>query len=179
MRSTSGPKPAGIGPFPEAVLAGLNRQISNEFAAEFTYLNMAGWFDNQSLTGFSAYMEKQAAEERDHALRIFQYVLDRNGRVGIGSVDGVPNDFDSAADVFHTALANEESVSESIKSLYELAVEARDRPTAIFLEWFLTEQIEEEKTFDDIVRRVELAADDPGALLMLDIELGGKAGGEG
>lgn len=179
MRSTNGHEPAGIGPFPEAVLAGLNRQISSEFAAEFTYLNMAGWFDNQSFTGFSAFMEKQAAEEREHALRIYQYVLDRNGRVGIGSVDGVPNDFDSPADAFHTALANEESVSESIKTLYELAVEARDRSTATFLEWFLTEQIEEEKTFDDIVRRVELAADDPAALLMLDIELGGKAGAEG
>lgn len=179
MRASNGHKTVGIGPFPEAVLAGLNRQISSEFAAEFTYLNMAGWLDNQSLTGFSAYMEKQAAEEREHALRIYQYVLDRDGRVGIGPVDGVPNDFDSAADVFHTALANEESVSESIKDLYELAVESRDRPTAIFLEWFLTEQIEEEKTFDDIVRRIELAADDPAALLMLDGELGGKAGAEG
>jgi ferritin len=179
VQSTSGHKPTGIGRFPEAVLAGLNRQISSEFAAEFTYLNMAAWFDNQSLTGFSAFMEKQAGEERDHALRIYQYVLDRNGRVGIGPVEGVPNDFASAADVFHTALANEESVSDSIKSLYELAVESRDRPTAIFLEWFLTEQIEEEKTFDDIVRRVELAADDPGALLTLDIELGGQAGEEG
>lgn len=179
MRSATEGKPAGIGPFPEAVLAGLNRQIAAEFAAEFTYLNMAGWFDSQSLGGFSAFMERQAAEEREHALRIFKYVLDRNGRVGIESVDGVPNDFDSAADAFHTALANEESVSDSIKTLYELAVEARDRPTAIFLEWFLTEQIEEEKTFDDIVRRVELAADDRAALLVLDIELGGKAGEEG
>lgn len=166
----------GIGPFPEAVLAGLNRQIAREFAAEFTYLNMAGWFDNQSLGGFSSFMEKQAAEERDHAMRIFQYVLDRNGRVGIESVDGAPNDFDSPAAAIHVALANEESVSESIKNLYELAMEAHDRPTAIFLEWFLTEQIEEEKTFDDMVRRVELAADDPSALLVLDIELANQAG---
>ncbi len=167
----------GLGPLSDAMLAGLNQQISNEFGAEFVYLAMAGWFDNESLLGFSAFMEQQAAEERGHALRIYQYVLDRNGRVAIGPLPAVTNTYADAAAAFRAALAHEEGVSESIKRLFELAVADGDSPTAVFLEWFLTEQVEEEKTFDDVVRRVEFAADNPAALLVLDIELGGKADG--
>ena len=169
----------GLGPLSQAMLDGLNQQISSEFAAEFAYLAMAGWFDNESLLGFSAFMEAQAAEERGHALRLYEYVLDRNGRVAIGPVAAVTGDFADAAAAFRAALANEEQVSESIKRLHQLALDEGDSPTAVFLEWFLTEQVEEEKTFDDIVRRVELAGANPAALLVLDIELGGKAGEEG
>ena len=169
----------GLGPLSDRMLAGLNQQISNEFGAEFTYLAMAGWFDNESLLGFSAFMEQQAGEERGHALRIYQYVLDRNGRIAIGPLPQAVNEYTSAAAAFRAALAHEEGVSTSIKSLYELAVADGDSPTAVFLEWFLTEQVEEEKTFDDIVRRVDLAAENPAALLVLDIELGGRTGEAG
>ena len=165
----------GLGPLSSAMLAGLNQQISMEFGAEFAYLAMAGWFDNESLLGFSAFMEQQAAEERGHALRLYEYVLDRNGRLAIGPIDPPRGEFADAADAFRAALSNEEDVSESIKRLYSMAMEEGDSPTAVFLEWFLTEQVEEEKTFDDIVRRVELAGDNAAALLVLDIELGGKA----
>ncbi|MDE2702673.1 MAG: ferritin [Chloroflexota bacterium] len=168
----------GLGPLSEDMLDGLNQQISNEFAAEFAYLAMAGWFDNESLLGCSAFMEAQAAEERGHALRLYEYVLDRNGRIVIGPVAAVYGDFSGAVDAFRTALSNEEGVSESIKRLHQMALDEGDSPTAVFLEWFLTEQVEEEKTFDDIVRRFELAGDNAAALLVLDIELGGKAGGD-
>lgn len=169
----------GLGPLSEAMLNGLNQQISNEFAAEFAYLAMAGWFDNESLLGFSAFMEAQAAEERGHALRLYEYVLDRNGRVAIGPIGAARGDFSGASAAFRAALHNEEGVSDSIKRLHQMAVDEGDSPTAVFLEWFLTEQVEEEKTFDDILRRVELAGDNAAALLVLDIELGGKAGEEG
>ena len=166
----------GLGALSTDLLSGLNQQITNEFAAEFTYLAMAGWFDNESLLGFSAYMEKQAAEERGHALRLFEYVLDRGGRVQIGPIAQVPNDYQSTHEAFSAALAQEEGVSESLMRLHELATSDGDSATAIFLEWFLTEQVEEEKTFDDIVRRVKLAGENAAALLTLDIELGGQAG---
>lgn len=166
----------GLGPLSDAMLSGLNQQISHEFGAEFAYLAMAGWFDNESLLGCSAFMEAQAAEERSHALRLYEYVLDRNGRVVIGPVGAARGDFSDAADAFRNALRNEEGVSESIKRLHQMAIDEGDSPTAVFLEWFLTEQVEEEKTFDDIVRRFELAGDNAAALLVLDIELGGKAG---
>ena len=167
----------GLGPVSEKLLEGLNRQIDTEFEAQFAYLAMAGWFDNQSLLGFSSFMEEQAAEERTHALKIYEYVLDRGGRVDIGPVSRVRNDFADSADAIAAALANEESVSESIKGLYDQAGSDGDHASHVFLEWFLNEQVEEEKLFDDILRRVQFAGDNAAAILTLDIELGSKEPG--
>ncbi|GIU91653.1 MAG: ferritin [Acidimicrobiia bacterium] len=159
---------------PTPLAEALNRQIGLELESSLTYLQMAAYFESRSLTGFAHWMRLQSEEERSHALKFFDYVLDRGAEVRLGSVDAPRADFASPAEVFAAALEQERQVSEAIRELHRLASETGDAASFGLLQWFLEEQVEEESTVERILERLEMAGEDQGALLILDRELAGR-----
>ncbi len=148
----------------------LNDQMNLEFASAHVYLAMAAHMDGRNLVGSATWMRMQAGEERDHAMRFFEHILDRGGRVRLGMIDAPPDDFGSPLETFSRALEHERKVTEAILTLSKKA----DRTTEVFLEWFITEQVEEERSVEQIVGSMELAGDSGAALLILDRELGAR-----
>jgi ferritin len=159
----------------KAVLAGINEQIGKEFAAAYLYLAMAAYFERNNLPGFAHWMRMQHQEETGHALRLFDYLLDRGAPVELDEIPKPPAKFKSPLDVLERAFSHEEKVTASINHLYELAVKSKDYPTQIQLQWFIAEQVEEEKMFSELVARVRMAGDSGSALFFVDRELAGRA----
>ena len=160
---------------PEPLAEKFNRQIDLELASSLAYLQMAAYFDSRSLPGMASWMRIQSEEERAHALRFFDHVLDRGNTIVLGEIEAPKSEFASVLDAFETALAQEQRVSTAIAGLYSAALEAGDSASFALLQWFLEEQIEEESTVDDIVEQIKLIKDDGGALLLLDRELGARS----
>ncbi len=158
----------------ESMQSGLNQQITREFYASHLYLAMAADFEAANLKGFAKWMRVQAEEERGHALRIFDFVLERDGRVELGVIDEPPAEFGAPIDVFRQALAHEKKVTAWINELYAQAVKEDDYATQIHLQWFVSEQVEEEANDTEIIERLQLAGDSGAALLMLDAEMGAR-----
>ena len=154
--------------------AAFNDQITMELQAAHNYLAMGAWLETEGFSGMSAWMQAQSAEETTHAMKFYQFVLDRGGRVVLGSLEAPPADFESVVSVFAAALAQEQGVSASINNLYALANEHRDFASAPLLDWFVTEQIEEEATFSQILDDLALADGGAQAMLFLDRELGAR-----
>ena len=152
--------------------AALNEQITQELYASQVYLSMCAHFEREGLPGFARWMRAQAEEEREHALRIFDFVHDREGHVTLGAINAPPATFGSPLEVFQTALAHERKVSGMIGDLYRLSMDEADYAAQVMLQWFVNEQVEEEKTISDIVDRLRLGGDDKSALLMMETELG-------
>lgn len=155
----------------------LNDQINNEFFASYTYLSMSAYFEATNLPGFATWMRGQSQEEVAHGMKLFDFVNDRGGRVVLKAIEGPPVDFKSPQDVFEHALKHEQKVTGMINSLYECAAKANDFATQVALQWFITEQVEEENTADSIVEQLKMIGGDRPALLMLDRELGARRGG--
>ncbi len=153
----------------------LNQQIQSEFYSSYVYLSMSGYSDSQNLPGFAAWMRAQSEEERGHAMRLFDYVQNRGGRVRLGSIAQPQLDFESPRVMFEEALRQEQSVTRTIHELYRLAQEEKDYPTEVELQWFVQEQVEEEKTIQDILAQLAMIGDHPASLVMLDHRLGGRS----
>lgn len=160
----------------DTMRAALNEQITRELFASQYYLSMSAYFERTGHPGFAHWMRVQSDEERAHALRIFDFVNDREGRVDLGSINAPPSDFGSPLEAFRAALAHERKVTSLIGELYRLAAEEADYPTQVMLQWFVNEQVQEEKVATDIVDRLRLAGDNKSALLWLDTELGQRRG---
>jgi ferritin len=152
----------------------LNRQIQSEFYSSYVYLSMSGYSDSQNLPGFGAWMRAQSEEERGHAMRLFDYVQNRGGRVRLASIAEPKAEFESPRVMFEEALTHEQSVTTTIHELYRLAQEEKDYPTEVELQWFVQEQVEEEKTIQDILAQLAMIGDHPAALVMLDHRLGSR-----
>lgn len=151
-----------------------SEQITVELHAATTYLQLAIELELLNLNGMASWMRKQSEEERMHADKFIQHVLDRGNRPAIGTVDAPKLKVKTAHDAFTTALEHERGVSAKIRDLYRLAHKEGDLDCHPLLDWFLSEQIEEEATVDEIVGRLDLIGDDGGGLLRLDAELGGR-----
>lgn len=160
------------------VKQGLNDQINMEFAAGYLYLSMAAFFEDKAFNGFGRWMRLQSDEEKGHAMRLFDYLNDRGGRVELQAIEKPTHEFSSPADAFRQALEHEQKVTSSIHRLYELAHSEKDYATVSMLKWFVDEQVEEERNASDMVDRLEMAGDNPNALLLLD-NLAGRRAGEG
>lgn len=157
----------------------LNAQVKNEFYSANVYLAMVAWFEDQGLPGFAAWMRAQYAEELAHGMKIFDFILDRDGKVEIGAIEAPPLEYDSPIAAFEAAHEQEKSVSKMIDDLYELATQEGDHATKVMLQWFITEQVEEEASTKQAVDKLRLAGNDSGALFMLDQQFGSRpAGGE-
>jgi ferritin len=152
----------------------LNDQLKHELYSSYLYLAMAAYCDSENLPGFAHWMRLQADEEREHAMKFYDFILDRDGRVVLQSLAQPPRDFGSPAKVFEQVLAHEQEVTSLIEQLYRKAAAEQDSATQVFLQWFITEQVEEEKTATQILETLRMAGDDKVALLMLDRELGAR-----
>lgn len=150
----------------------INEQINNELFASYSYLSMSAWCEHQQFTGCAHWMRMQSEEERNHALKLQDFLLARNARVVMKPIAQPTVDFESVPAVFEQALAQEQVVTGQIDSLYELAFKEKAFAALVELEWFITEQVEEEKTAREIVHKFNLVQDDPASLLDLDRELG-------
>jgi ferritin len=160
---------------PAELESALNKQINWEQAAAQEYLAMAAWFEHQNYQGFARFMRAQADEEREHAMRLFDYIFNRGGRVRIDAIPQPPADYDSPQAVFVAAQAREQSNTQSIHALYKLASDLHDYPTQTMLHWFIDEQVEEEQWCEEAVTLLERAAGNTSALLIIDRRYGQKA----
>lgn len=152
----------------------LNKQINHEMAAAYNYLAMAAHFNAQNLTGFSNWMHQQRSEELMHAQKLIDYVLDRGGKLDLAAVEKPRSDYESPHAVFAKALEMEKLNTRTINELYALALELKDYATQSALQWFITEQVEEEKSMEEVIALLDLARDNPSALLLLNSQLGSR-----
>jgi ferritin len=161
-------------PMKGAVRDAMGEQIKHELYAAYLYLSMAGSFEVANLTGFAHWMRQQSREELEHALKFFNFLLDRGEHPELRSIEAPPYAFRSPLDTFEQALEHEKEVTGHINTLYELAVREGDLPAQVMLHWFVSEQVEEEKSATEIVERLRMAGEDSAALLLLDSELGDR-----
>ncbi len=155
----------------------LNRQINKELFAAYLYLSMCAHFESRSLTGFARWMRAQAREELNHAMRIFDHLNERGATVELAALDQPAREFGSPVEVFEEALDHEKAVTQMIHKLYDLAEEKHDHASQLLLEWFITEQVEEEDSVGTVVDQLRMAGDNQAAILMLDRELGSRQEG--
>ncbi len=156
------------------VLDAINKQIAAEFAASFSYLAMAAWCEHHKFMGAGSWLRLQSAEEHMHATKLFNFVLARNHPVKLQAIAEPRSEFKSVGEIFERALAQEQDVSKQIDALYELAFKEKVFAAMAELQWFITEQVEEEKTVREILAKFQMVKDDPSSLLDLDRELGAR-----
>lgn len=152
----------------------LNEQINNEMSSSYIYLAMAAWFEQTPYSGFASWMFNQSREETMHALKFYQYVVDRDAAVVLEPIPKPKAAFKSPLEVFETSLKQEQKVTQQINDLFEVAEQVKDHASKNLLLWFLNEQMEEEKTVRDMLDRLKLAGNDPASLLVLDREAGAR-----
>jgi ferritin len=157
----------------------INDQVAMEFHAAYLYLSMSAHFESQNLPGFAAWMRLQYQEETTHALRFLDFLLESGDKAELQAVAKPVATFKGPLDIFKKALGHEKKVTASINRIYEAAVKAKDYPAQLMLQWFISEQQEEEKTASDIIAKLALVGDNGPALLMLDRELGSRGSEEG
>ena len=161
----------------KAMQDAMNEQINKEFFSSYLYLSMAAYFEDKNLTGFAHWMRLQADEEREHAMKFYEFILDRGGRVQLKANDAPATEWKSNLEVAEQVAEHESKVTESINALYELALREKDYPAQTMLQWFISEQVEEEKNAADLVAKLRLIEERGTAVLMLDHRLS-KRGGE-
>lgn len=150
----------------------LNQQINAELYSAYLYAAMKQYFMSINLKGFAHWMDMQVKEETAHAARIAMYVNDRGGRVILKAIDGPPAEWESPLICFDEVLKHEQKVTGLINDLVTLALEEKDHASTNFLQWFVSEQVEEEASADDVRHQLAMAGNNTSALLMLDRELG-------
>ncbi|MFN2400626.1 MAG: ferritin [Gemmatimonadaceae bacterium] len=157
------------------IQSALNDQINHELASAYLYLSMAAYFEATNLRGFAAWMRRQAGEETAHAMKIFDYVNDRDSRVTLMAIGQPPGEFTSPLDVFEQTLTHERKVTGLINRLCDLAADENDHATWAMLQWFVTEQVEEEKTAKLIVEQLRMIGATSSAIFFLDRHVGKDA----
>ncbi len=150
----------------------LNRQINAELHSSYLYLSMAAYFESQTLPGMANWMRIQAQEEEVHAMKLFDFIHERDGRVLLTEIEGPETEWESPLDAFRAAFAHECKISGLINDLVDLSIKESDHATNAFLQWFVSEQVEEEANAKAIVDKLKLAGGNSVALLMIDGELG-------
>jgi ferritin len=162
----------------DSIEEALNEQINAELYSEYVYLSMAAYYEDEGLPGFASWMRAQADEEHAHAMRIYDYVIERDGRVTMEGIDDPPTEWEGPTDAFETAYEHEVEISRMIDDLVALAREENDNATENMLQWFVAEQVEEEATAQEVLDKLRHVGDDGVGLLMVDQELG-QRGGDG
>jgi ferritin len=155
----------------------MNEQINKEFFSSYLYLSMAAYFEDKNLMGFAHWMRLQADEEREHAMKSYNFILDAGGRVYLKAIDAPTTEWNSNLEIAEQVAEHEAKVTASIHSLYELALKEKDYAAQVMLQWFITEQVEEEKNAAELVAKLRLIEARGTAVLMLDHRLS-KRGGE-
>ena len=149
-----------------------NAQLNAETFSAYLYWSMSAALEGMNLPGFANWMRMQAQEEVEHAMRFYDFLLERGGRVELHGIDKPPVEYGSPLEIMEQSLDHERFVTSRINGLYDLAFEEQDRPAQVMLQWFITEQVEEEASIDEIVQRMKMFGADGAALFMLDRDLG-------
>jgi len=155
----------------------LNDQIKHEFASAYLYLAMSAWCEAQTLPGLAKWLRLQGQEEAGHALKLFDHMNDRGARVSLRAIEQPHSDFKLPLDVFQEVLEHERKVTGTIHQLYAQALQDNDYASQAMLQWFITEQVEEEKRAAEIVAQLKMIGDSGPALLMLDRQMAARAAG--
>jgi ferritin len=156
----------------KAMQDAINEQVKDELYSAYLYLSMAAYFEATSFPGFAAWMRAQSQEEVTHAMKLFDFVNERGGRVKLQAIEQPPVDFESPRDVFEATYEHEQKVTGLIHDLYELALEENDYAAQVMLHWFIDEQVEEEDSVSQIRDTIERIGDTDQGLIMMDRELG-------
>lgn len=156
----------------------LNDQINAELGSAYLYLAMSAHFEAGNLRGSARWMRRQAKEEVSHAMKLFDFVHDRDGRVTLAAVAQPPAQFGSTLEVWEEVLKQEQGVTARIHKLYALAQGENDYPTQTMLQWFVNEQVEEEKTAKTILEQARMIGSSSSTIYFLDRHLGKEAGAE-
>ncbi|MDI9618832.1 ferritin [Methanothermobacter sp.] len=156
----------------ERMQEALNRQLNAELYSAYLYLSMAAYYEASDLPGFANWMRVQAQEELAHAMKFYDYLVQRGARVVLEEIERPPFEWESPLEVSKHVLEHERKVTGLINDLVDLAISERDHATNNFLQWFVAEQVEEEESAGSVLQKVRLASDSPSGLLMLDAELG-------
>lgn len=159
---------------PKKLYEALNDQIGKEVASAYLYLSMSAYCESINFKGASSWLRIQWEEELGHALKMIDFVLDRGDRPELPAIGKPRAEFSSLLDVFEHVLAHEREVTGAINEVYALSVEERDFASQAFLQWFVSEQVEEESTASEIVENLRLAGDDGSMLLLIDQQLGAR-----
>lgn len=157
----------------KTVLKLMNEQVAKEYYSGWLYMQMAAYFEQENLKGFSHWLRVQAQEEACHGLIFFNHICERGGAARLGAISAPPATFKSALDVFKRGLEHEYTVTASIAAIMDASIKAKDFASQSMLKWFIDEQVEEEANFDEIRSKLSrLDPKDGNGLLMLDKELG-------
>ena len=156
------------------IAAMLNEQITKEYYSAYLYLGISNWFAERDLNGFANWYVKQMGEEQEHAMKLIGYLHDNGEAVTLGALDAPKAEFPAAKDAVTAALAHEKFISGSIEDIYAAALEEKDFRTQIFLQWFITEQCEEEKNAAELLSKLNRYGESAAGLYHLDQELGGR-----
>ena len=155
----------------DRLLTALNDQTNYEFYSEYVYLAVASYCEAQDLKGFSNFFIVQAQEERFHAMKFFNYIYQMNGRVNLKAMPEPQNEFEDVLSIFLYSLNHEKEVTRRIYNLADIASEEREHATQSLLNWFIDEQVEEEDSFNGIIKKLKRIGTNTAALYMLDDEL--------
>ena len=156
----------------QVVQDAINVQINNELFSSYAYLAMSAYCEHEQFVGCAKWLRLQSQEEHGHAMRLHDFLTARGGRVVLSQIDAPRSEFPSIAEVFIEAQKQEQAVTVQIDGLFELAMKEKAFAALVELEWFITEQVEEEKTTREIVHKFNMVKDDPAAMLDLDREMG-------
>ena len=150
----------------------INEQINKEFYSGYLYLSMSAYLRELGLFGFASWTKHQAKEEVEHGLKLFDYVIERNSFVTLKQIKTPEFEFNGIVSIFNHIYEHEKCITSSVMKIAKTAEEECDRTTLAFIDWFITEQIHEEQTVKDIIKRLELFGDDKTSLFLMDKELG-------
>lgn len=159
----------------EKMTRALNEQVNREMYSAYLYMSMSAHCSQAGLKGFANWFMVQYHEEMLHAMKLYEYLQRQGARVDLDAIQAPPTAFESPMDMFTQTLAHEQFITRSINDLMELAMAEKDHASQIFLEWYVTEQVEEEENDNDIIAQLKLIGDNPQGLMMLDRELAGRA----
>jgi len=150
----------------------LNKQVNAEMFSAYLYLSMSAWCSEKSLSGFANWMRIQAQEELSHATKIFDYILERGGKVELDAIDKPAGEWSSPLEVSQEVANHEAKVTALINDLVDVAIKERDHAANIFLQWFVAEQVEEEASAGEVFERMKMIGNDSAGMFAMDMELG-------
>ncbi len=150
----------------------INKQINRELYSAYLYLGMSAYCESANLKGFAKWLRIQAKEEQDHALKFYDFIIARGGKISLGAIEATKTKWASTGKIFEEVYAHEQKVTGMINALVEMAAKEKDHASFEMLQWFVKEQVEEEENASAILAQINIVGDVPGHLFCLDHELG-------
>ena len=158
----------------EKLLNRLNSQVNFEIYSAYVYLSMAAYCESVDLSGFANFFKVQSQEELFHAMKFYDYIFQKNGVVVLEQIEKPSGNFESITNVFETGYEHEQIVTSRLYNIADIATEEKEHATISLLNWFINEQVEEENTFNSILKKIRRAENNPAALYMIDDELAAR-----